>query len=376
MFNLLKFTDKSIARRYLREHGLQITKKSSYYLFANNIYIGLSTENPILYADYIINECEGVTQFIYDWCYTELYSESQFAEFENKAKVIQNIGAVISVDNQQIMRSFQPLTEIMLIINVTPDSFSDGGECADIDKTLENIEYSLQNGVSVIDIGAESTRPNADYVSIDEEIKRLQLIIPRIHELKQKYQFKLSLDSYKPEVIKLFLNEIDIINDVSNQMPIDIIKSITEQGKQYVLMHSLTVPANPEIVVDNQDVTNEMLEWFEQWLIIYKKNAINTKNIILDPGIGFNKTSEQSWSLLRNSYRFYELGCEVLIGHSRKRFLNNVTTTKFANRDLESAIVSTYLANLQIDYLRMHDYKDYLMINSIHQYLRNNVTIK
>lgn len=258
------------------------------------------------------------------------------------------------------------VTAVMLILNITPDSFSDGGVYSDnLAQVLSKVEQSLADGVRCFDIGAESTRPNAQVVSIDEEIARLKPVINALFTLKQEQDLQISLDSYKPETILNFLPQIDIVNDVSNKLPLDIVKQITDSNKKYVLMHSLTVPADPTVNVEAQDVTKELLEWFKHKLNEFSALNIDLSNVILDLGIGFNKASEQSWQLLRDVNQFKQFGCELLIGHSRKRFLDSVTEKPFAHRDLETALVSKYLFDNEVEYIRMHEYDEFLLIDKL-----------
>lgn len=259
---------------------------------------------------------------------------------------------------------------VMLILNITPDSFSDGGIYANnLPNVISKVEQALSDGVTCFDIGAESTRPNAELVSAQEEISRLTPVIQALHNLKQKQYLQISIDSYKPETITHFLPQIDIVNDVSNKLPLELVKQITDSGKKYVLMHSLTVPANPNINVETHDVTAELLSWFSDKLKIFQNYGINTLNIILDLGIGFNKTADQSWQLLRDVSQFKQFGCELLIGHSRKRFLDSVTNKPFANRDLETATISKYLYDIGTKYIRMHEYSEFLLMANIHHQL-------
>lgn len=368
IFNILRFENRNLARKFLQKYCYLIQKKSSVYLIDKFVYLGILSDS-LIFNNYLFIANNNYEQILSKWCHSELLDDVVFAEFESKSKTIENSNIIIC-DGQKIIRCFQPLSNLMLIINATPDSFSDGGKYNTIDMLIQSVEDALRNGINVIDIGAESTRPNAKYVSSSEEIVRLELIINKLFELKNKYDFQISLDTYKPEVAKYFLSKIDIINDVSNQMPFGFIKDIIMMGKKYILMHSLTIPADPGVVVgDELDVMVEILEWFKHKLDSYREYGIDLDNIILDVGIGFNKTAIQSWCLLRNIEKLYELGCEVLVGHSRKSFLNNVTKNIYANRDLETAIVSNYLANKTIDYLRIHGYQEYLLINNINNSL-------
>lgn len=356
-------------RKWIRANQRAIIRKSSCYLYNDNIYLGVLSHGQLDH----LSSVELVTEqdlCVYRWCRSELEDSCDFIYYESQAKVCTN-GCNLDIAGQLVVRSFQPLTEMMLIVNLTPDSFSDGGKYGvNLATTLETIEIGLQNGVTIIDIGAESTRPNAGYVSTEEEIKRLIPLLSRLENLKDKYTFKISLDSYKPETVRYFLAKVDIINDVSNKLDISLIKELTDLGKQYVLMHSLTVPANPAInLAHNLDVTAELLEWFNTKIGEYQTNGINVANVILDIGIGFNKTSAQSWQILRNLAKFQDLPCEILIGHSRKSFLGLITSKTASERDLETAIISNVIAQQNIDYIRIHDYQSYLQINNVNNNL-------
>ncbi|MDD3266693.1 MAG: dihydropteroate synthase [Burkholderiales bacterium] len=371
IFNIFRFESKDFARKFLQSNHHLIQNKSSVYLIDSFIYIG------IVSIDLISNEGLLKAEFNYEqmlhkWCYSELFDNVEFAKFENSSEMKID-SSLIVYDGKNIFRSFQPLSNLMLILNATPDSFSDGGKYKNIETIAMHVSDALNNGVKIIDVGAESTRPNAIYVSSNDEIIRLELIIDKLVQFKQEYDFQISLDTYKPEVAQHFFEKVDIVNDVSNKISLDLIKDITTNGKKYILMHSLTIPADPNIVVsDDFDVIAEILEWFKHKIIQYIEYGINLNNIILDVGIGFNKTAAQSWCLLRNIEKFYNLGCEVLVGHSRKSFLNNITKNNYGSRDLETAIVSNYLANKYVDYLRIHEYKEYLLINNVN----NNLGIR
>lgn len=368
---IIKARTLSEVRLLLHKYQYEITKKSSCYFYAGHIYIGLSgLINIDEYNEFKpSNDAESLLS---RWCYSELHDNHAFTQYEQSANCLKSLSEII-IDNQVITRCYHSLSEIMLIINITPDSFSDGGKYGDISYTLQQIKLALADGVMIFDIGAESTRPNAEFISSEDEIDRLMPIMQELSRLKLDHELKISLDSYKSETINYYLENIDIINDVSNKLPLELVKEVTKKNKKYVLMHSLTVPASPLTMVDTKlDVTAELLTWFQGKLDYYRENGVNLANVIIDPGIGFNKTQDQAWQLLREIDKFFQFGCEVLVGHSRKRFLDKVTTRDFALRDLESATVSQYLASKSIDYIRMHEYKDYMQINKIMNNLGDN----
>lgn len=371
---LLKAKSRHDLRQVLQQNHQHLLHKSSCYFLNNDIYIGVIYSHDLIIYNPNVSQLEYTGNFteqlLINWCKSELADNSNFISYETRAIQLSN-GCSLTSDEQTIIRSYQPLTDIMLIINVTPDSFSDGGKYySDIKSVIARVKQALADGVTIIDIGAESTRPHAAYVDVESEIARLTPVIYELQLLKKDYDFKISLDSYKPQTVSHFLAEIDIVNDVSNQLPLELIKQITAAGKEYILMHSLTVPADPQVnVAEDCDVSDELINWFTAKLAEYSNANINLAKIIIDPGIGFNKTPAQSWQLLRKISDFYVLGTRVLVGHSRKRFLNTISNNTFANRDIETAVVSNYLTGKYIDYLRIHEYQELITLNNLNNNL-------
>ncbi len=356
-------------RAQLRKLPLASFRYSSCYQFASRWYLlvaadecgSLPMANVSSHPSIVAAAASTAENLLWEWAGAELRQDLSWLEYEQQA-VSNAHGCYLCCHDNQIYRSFLPLSEIMLIVNQTPDSFSDGGRFyQQTDKTLAEIELALQAGVSVIDIGAESTRPGAEILTADIEIARLTPLITGLAELKTRYMFKISLDSYKAASIEYFLPLLDIVNDVSGRLPDDCLEQIAAAGKSYVFMHSLTIPADPQVTLSPEcDPCHEVLEW-----AIAKRDQLialgfKAEQLICDPGIGFNKTTSQSWYLLRQITQFQQLGVELLVGHSRKRFLNKITANEFADRDRESAAISVYLSEQGVDYLRVHDYRDYL----------------
>ena len=314
---------------------------------------------------------------LWEWAHAELRQDVSWLKYEQQA-ASKALGCSLYGDGEEIYRSFLPLSEIMLIVNQTPDSFSDGGKFyQQTDKALAEIELALQSGISVIDVGAESTRPGAEILDAATETARLTPLMSGLAELKTRYAFKISLDSYKATTIEHFLPLLDIVNDVSGRLPDGCLRQIAVAGKSYIFMHSLTIPADPQVTLSPEgDPCSEVLEWATTKRDHLIRLGFEYKQLICDPGIGFNKTTEQSWYLLRQIVQFQQLGIELLVGHSRKRFLNKITTSEFAKRDIETAAISAYLSEQGVDYLRVHDYRDYLAQIMVSNQLHNNRWIK
>ena len=243
------------------------------------------------------------------------------------------------------------------ILNITPDSFSDGGQNLSLEKAIQKVKDMIAAGVEVVDIGAESTRPGATPLNWRNEWDRLKEILPAISQECRANNVLVSLDSYKPNTVSKALPYIDIINDVSGLTSKEMIAVVRESSLPTVLMHSLSVPANASITIDPKvDVIKTVLNWFDHQVSYLIDNNVAQNQIIIDPGIGFGKTQKQSKTILANIKRFQEFGLPILIGHSRKKFLRqNITEITNTEVDWNTALLSGYLATKGVDYIRVHN---------------------
>jgi 2-amino-4-hydroxy-6-hydroxymethyldihydropteridine diphosphokinase/dihydropteroate synthase len=246
----------------------------------------------------------------------------------------------------------------MAILNVTPDSFSDGGKylsLEDIDAYLSTIE----NHVGIIDLGAESTRPGAKALSWEEEWLRLESVLKH---LKGRYGNQIlkpivSVDTRHGEVASRALDfGVEIINDVSGASDHGMTEILKSSLCQYVLTHSLSIPADSEMTIPRSERASLFIKtWFEKKLAEFVAKGISAERVILDPGIGFGKDSLQSLDVLRNIEILEEFPCRILVGHSRKSFINDFSKTSIEQRDLESIGISLSLAGRGVDILRVHN---------------------
>jgi 2-amino-4-hydroxy-6-hydroxymethyldihydropteridine diphosphokinase / dihydropteroate synthase len=249
------------------------------------------------------------------------------------------------------------LTEIISILNITPDSFSgDGLSHKPIDEIASLVQRHLEAGASVLDIGAESTRPDATSLTFESEWQRLKPFFDHVWPAFRG-QVKLSLDSRHPENIeRAFELGLEFINDVSGFSNHKMFTLARTSNKKFIAMHSLTIPASRDVVLsDDQDPVQVILEWGRRKIKECLDFGISIEQIMLDPGIGFGKTPAQNVHLLRQVHRFHEWHVPLLIGHSRKSLFSLFTEAQSAERDFETAVVSSWLAQNGVEFVRVHN---------------------
>jgi 2-amino-4-hydroxy-6-hydroxymethyldihydropteridine diphosphokinase/dihydropteroate synthase len=243
----------------------------------------------------------------------------------------------------------------MGILNLTPDSFSDGGALQTPEAVDETARTYERAGAWMLDLGAESTRPGAAVLTAQEEWLRLA---PALEVLNARFSNRLfrprlSIDTHRAATAEKALKEgADCINDVSGGADARMAPLIREAGCDYVLMHSLSVPADKnKTLPENRDAALEVRDWARKKI---DTSGLDPARIILDPGLGFGKTARQSLDLLRNFEIFRDLGVRLLCGHSRKSFITRWTSAPPPERDTESVAVSLRMAERGADILRVH----------------------
>lgn len=247
-------------------------------------------------------------------------------------------------------------SEIVGILNVTPDSFSDGGKFLNPEIAFEQAKKMIEQGATVLDIGAESTRPGALAVSQKDEWSRLE---PVLKELISSYKnfIKISIDTKNHITAEKSLEMgVDMINDVTgfeNSKLIDVVK---HSDCDCIVMHSLGVPPSKNKTLSlNEDPVFSLIHWANDKLDSLEKSGIKRDRIVIDPGVSFGKTAEQSLSIISRAEEFTYLDSRILIGHSRKSFFNLMTDEHFSDRDDFTVSASIELWNKDIDYIRVHN---------------------
>lgn len=243
-----------------------------------------------------------------------------------------------------------PIPLWMGIVNLTPDSFSDSVRGV--------IDHDLSpGGPQILDLGAESTRPGAAPLSAAQEWERLSPVMEGVLAGLEGQVFRpwISVDTYHPETAARALEKgADIINDVSGLARPEMVEVLKESRCQYVLMHSLTVPADPRVSMPGDDPTGELRAWAEDKLEVLSRAGIALERVIFDPGIGFGKTAAQSWEILDRIRAFHDLPVRLLAGHSRKSFFKQLAGVPAHERDAETLGLSLKLAG-RVDILRVHN---------------------
>ncbi|HEX5471030.1 MAG TPA: dihydropteroate synthase [Lacipirellulaceae bacterium] len=243
---------------------------------------------------------------------------------------------------------------LMGIVNVTPDSFSDGGRFFDHSVA---IDYALQlaaDGADMLDVGGESTRPYSEPVIPDEELRR---VLPVIEQLATRVQIPISIDTSKASVARAAIDVgAEIINDITGLSGDPaMIGLAAETGAGVCAMH---MQGTPQTMQDNPtytDVLAEVRDYLRDRRDVLLSAGIARERICLDPGIGFGKTHEHNITLMRHCYEFHALGHPLLVGHSRKGFLSKLIGDKEADLDRATAIAALALAVQGVQIVRVHD---------------------
>lgn len=228
--------------------------------------------------------------------------------------------------------------QIMGILNVTPDSFSDGGEHDSVELAVQHAKQMMQEGASIIDIGGESTRPNADAVSTKEELER---VVPVVRAIREQLgdEIWLSIDTSNPDVMTASIDAgADIINDVRALKRAGAVQAVAELAVPVVLMHMRGEPATMNQLANYDNVVAEVLAELRQRVDDVTAQGVHRHNIIIDPGFGFAKTYQHHCQLLRQLQAFGCLDLPMLFGVSRKRFLGEILHNSHTPAFLEHAV--------------------------------------
>lgn len=253
---------------------------------------------------------------------------------------------------------FSKKTHIMGVLNVTPDSFSDGGMHFDKSRAVDHALRMIDEGADILDIGGESTRPGSDPVSLDEELRRT---IPVIEALAKNIPIPISIDTYKSDVaVRALEAGAAIVNDISGmrfdpEMP----KVISRFKSPVVIMHIKGTPKEMQVNPTYKALIPEIMDYFRAGIRLAAQSGIPDNMIILDPGIGFGKTYEHNLEIINDLEQFSMLGKPLLIGPSRKAFLGKILGDLPAHERLEGTAAAVAISIIKGAHIvRVHDVKE------------------
>lgn len=259
-------------------------------------------------------------------------------------------------------KSFTLSPKLMGIVNITPDSFSDGGLYYDANRATKQALQLVSDGASIVDLGAQSTRPGASIKTPEEEYERLKPVLDNLSDYMKNGDIEVSIDSFWPDVILNVLKHYNIawVNDQKGDLSSNTLKEVASSGCIVVIMHSLSIPPHKDnIIPHDTDPIDIINNWAEKSINKLLGLGFDENSIIIDPGIGFGKSMYQNIQILRSIETLQNFGCKVLVGHSRKSFISSFSIESPSNRDLETIATSSILQN-KVDFLRVHNVRDHM----------------
>jgi len=336
---------------YIRPTNIVFGQKANYFIQAGTAKSLCGLEDVgFLSVEILKRKSDGNT--------VEEYSVLELERLDFKDKIQSDLNKITSKRNNIFNLNFKnPI--LMGVLNVTPDSFSDGGKYNTTFRALDHVNNMIDFGAHIIDVGGESTRPGAKSVSDQDEIVRVS---ETIQSIKKKFPNQLiSLDTRKSKVMQHGISiGVDMLNDVSaldfDQLSYQVVK---DSGKPIILNHSQGIPENMQNNPTYDNVLLDIFDYFENKIKFLKDNGIKDEQIIIDPGIGFGKTLEHNLEIISKISIFHSLGYPIMVGPSRKSFIGKIMGEKDNPQRLGGTIASVLYSYLQgIQLFRVHDIQE------------------
>ncbi len=246
-------------------------------------------------------------------------------------------------------------TYLMGVLNITPDSFSDGGDYNNLEEALQRAWALVEAGADILDIGGQSTRPGAKQISLEEELER---VIPIIKRIRKNLNIPISVDTTRAEIAQQAVRAgADIVNDISGgTFDGDMLTTVAELEVPIILMHIRGTPETMQHKTDYEDLVGEIIAVLRERLAAAEKAGIARSRLLIDPGIGFGKTAAQNIELLRQLHQFQRLGVPILVGTSRKSFIGKIINQDDPKQRVWGTASTCCAAISQgADILRVHD---------------------
>ena len=336
---------------YIRPTNIVFGQKANYFIQAGTAKSLCGLEDVgFLSVEILKRKSDGNT--------VEEYSVLELERLDFKDKIQSDLNKITSKRNNIFNLNYKnPI--LIGVLNVTPDSFSDGGKYNTTFRALDHVKNMIDFGAHIIDVGGESTRPGAKSVSDQDEIVRVS---ETIQSIKKKYPNQLiSLDTRKSKVMQHGISiGVDMLNDVSaldfDQLSYQVVK---DSGKPIILNHSQGIPENMQNNPTYDNVLLDIFDYFENKIKFLKDNGIKDEQIIIDPGIGFGKTLEHNLEIISKISIFHSLGYPIMVGPSRKSFIGKIMGEKDNPQRLGGTIASVLYSYLQgIQLFRVHDIQE------------------
>ena len=285
-------------------------------------------------------------------------------------KVNKDIKVIVKKNKNFSNLNFQKIPNIMGVLNLTPDSFSDGGKYNKKNKALNHAQDLFRYGADLVDIGGESTRPGSKGISVKNELNRIEKVIKKINK-----KIPLSLDTRKSEIMDRGIKMgVKLINDVSGlSYDIKTIDILKKNKTPFVIQHS---QGDPENMQNNPVYKNELLDiydFFDEKVQFLRSRGIKHNNIIIDPGIGFGKNLKHNMNLIRGISIFHTLGFPILLGLSRKKFIKDLSGKNDTKERVGGTIASSLYSMMQgVQILRIHDVNELIQSIKVFKQLIKN----
>ena len=281
-------------------------------------------------------------------------------EILSKKELAQPFGLkALALELQEFLRVKEYPLKIMGIINANDDSFFEGSRFRD-GEAVEKIEQMIEQGADIIDIGAVSSRPNADVVSREVELERIKPICDAIKAKRLYEKVSFSVDSYTPSVIEYALKSgFNLVNDITGASSDEVVKLAVEYGAKLCIMHMQGTPQTMQQNPTYDDVMVDVSDFFEERIAKCEALGMRRKDIILDVGIGFGKRLEHNLTLIKNMGHFKKFGCEVLVGASRKSMIDKIIPTPTQERLAGTIVIHTRAVENGASIVRCHDVKEH-----------------
>ena len=371
----MQFLSKTVLKKFIKDEIASVGFDESYVSHATKKHIFLSlkifdvtpSQATIIKQTALSCGCDcAVNRGVIDCSvsFSDCLLSGSVSQLEHVAKKLSNqpfsLSKLSKVLLKQLENELKPSQrpKIMGILNLTPNSFSDGGEYVEIEKAINHAIDMIDSGADIIDIGAQSTKPYAPYADLVSVVYEIEKVVPIVVALKKAYpHIEISVDTMTLGCAKASIEAgADIINDVSFLNNVEFANICREHNKKLVIMHSRGDSKTMDSLNYYSEIVDDIYKEIYEKAHLAESLGLDRENIIIDLGFGFAKDIAQNFELLKRISEFKSMGYPIIAGVSRKRFMQDVINTKEPkDADFVSAIAASYLMQNEIEYIRVHN---------------------